>query len=176
MEKKTVLVQDLAAHTEGLRAKLTNELERYKRTLDEDFRRKAGVYDKQLAYYVTFSSEYSGIIAELYALDGEWVETLNKMHSGLGGAMRTVFLSKAHRRLMEAQEKLNPLDPYMDTINVKLRVAHLFNDLSAFIAEGANDGAHLRELALETGYISAGLQLELLGPYQADSTANVDAP
>jgi hypothetical protein len=118
-EKKAALAEELAIQTERLRSKLTGELEQYKRTLDETFRRKAGVYDKQLAYYVTFSSEYGEIFAELFALDsGEWVHTLNNMQAGLGDTVRSAFLRKAHRRLIETKEKLAPLEPYMDTINV----------------------------------------------------------
>jgi hypothetical protein len=92
------------------------------------------------------------------------VNTLNSTTAGLGTAVRGAFVTKAHRRLIEAQERLDPLEPFMDTIKVNLRVAKLFAALSSFIGDGANDKKRLGELALEKGLISAELKLELLGP------------
>ena len=65
---------------------------------------------------------------------------------------------------IQAQEKLAPFDPYMDTVEVGLRVSELFKGLSEFMNDGAADKGRLGELALEQGLISATLKLELFGP------------
>jgi hypothetical protein len=160
-EKKSSLAKELIIESEQLKAGIGKDLEREKRQLDEIFRRKTRIFDQKSSLYSTFEVEYSAIFAEMYALDGKYMDKLNSTDPRLGNAIRESFLSKAHSRLVEAQQKLAPFQPFVE-VDYKLRMAKLFAALSTFMADGATDKKRLDELALEKGIISAELQSELL--------------
>lgn len=169
-EKKSALAKDLMTETEQLKAVILKDVEREKRQLDEEFRRKTRLFDQMSSLYEAFHLEYGTIISEIYALDGEYIDKLNSIDPRLGEGVRASFLSKVHRRLIETQEKLAPFQAYISS-DYNLRIAKLFAALSTFMADGAKDRKRLDELALEHGMIAVELQSELLGETHGYSSA-----
>jgi hypothetical protein len=161
-DRKTALAKDLVTETEQLKIQLAKDLEREKREIDEEFRRRARLLDQQSSLYEVFELEYGAIFSELYALDGDYIDDLNSIDPRLGNGVRDMYLSKAHRKLVEAQEKLAPYQVYVDS-DYNLRMAQLFSSLSRFMADGATDKKRLDELALEQGIISVAFKNRLLG-------------
>ena len=102
----------------------------------EAIRRKAHQFDKNTSFYETFDTEFGTVISELYALHSDYITT--KEHDPLVIAWRQMWLDRAHKMLTQAHEKLRSQEQYIDS-SLKLRVAHLFADLSTFMAGGARD-------------------------------------
>jgi len=148
--KKAVLAREL----EEKKAQLATDLERDKQLSSEAIRRKAHQFDKNTSFYETFDTEFGTVISELYALHSDYITT--KEHDPLVIAWRQMWLDRAHKMLTQAHEKLRSQEQYIDS-SLKLRVAHLFADLSTFMAGGARDKKRLDELALEVGHITAQL-------------------
>jgi hypothetical protein len=158
--KKATLAKELAIQTETLKAQLTSSLEREKRALDEEFRRKAKLFDQRSAFYEAFSTGYGAVIVELHALNGDYYNVL-KEYPDLLAQLRKTYLARAHSMLMQADQNLKPHDPYVDS-QMNKRIAKLFSDLSRFMADDARDKIRLDELASEMSLIEVTLRDELL--------------
>jgi len=169
---KASLTRDFAKEIEMLKGQISKALEQEKKVLDERFRRHAHFFDKNAKLYETFHLEYGSVLTELYALEGDWIDKLNTLDPRLGVEVRASFLLRAHGMLIQAQEKLAPQQAYLDT-ELSLRIASLFANLSAFMAEGAKDRKRLDELALEKALVSAELRSSLMGsPDRSDRAGN----
>jgi len=157
--KKAELAKDLATETEQLRSKLTKDLEREKRALDEEFRRTARKFDKNSSYYEIYEREFGAVMSELWALHSDYMTKMNQ-EEPLAKAWRQMWLTRAHRMLVQSNENLALHGSYIDP-ELNLRVAALFNNLSKFIGGGASDKAQLDGLASEQGRITDALRKSL---------------
>jgi hypothetical protein len=149
----------LAGELEQRKAQLTKELEQDKLLFSEKIRRNAYQFDKNTSFYETFDVEFSSVISELYALHADYIR--KDENSPLIVEWRKIWLSRAHSMLIQADGKLALLGQYIDS-ELRLRVAQLFANLSAFMADAARDKKRLDELALEKGLLADQLRQSLV--------------
>jgi hypothetical protein len=149
---------DFAKQLEERKAALALDLEKEKRRLDEELRRDASLYDNNRSFYDVFYASYGPVLTELWALQNDFTAPLDKTEPGLGKKVRDAFVARVMGMLSEANQKASAADAYLD-VDVKVRIAHLFKDLMAYITSGAQGEARLRELTVEHGMIIAELRL-----------------
>jgi len=142
---------------ENERARLTKDIESYKRQLDGRVRISSRVSDKKVETYEIYYAEYGRVLTELQALrhlyaadppiDPQYLEASRLNALGLVGA---------------AKDKLHTCDFYVDP-DIQVRIAALYHDLVLFIASGAQDESRLDQLTTEEAYIGAEMQTRLIG-------------
>lgn len=150
---------NLARELEEKKSQLVRELEHDKLRFGEEIRRGANQFDKNTSYYETYHTEFGSVISELYALHADYITKDEK--NPLIVNWRKVWLLRAHRMLIQANEKLTLVGQYVDS-NLRLRVAQLFAALSTFIADEARDEKRLDELAREQALIGIELWQSLV--------------
>ncbi|MGF6507532.1 hypothetical protein [Paraburkholderia sp. 32] len=160
-DKKIALAKDMAVEIERLKSQYAFELDQKRRQLDNDFRKIARLSDAQSSLNETFTVGYTNIFSDLYALDGEYINILNKIQPDFGKTMRDSYRAKAHRSLVELQRKLNEYASYTES-ELNLQIAEIFRDLSEFMAEGAEDRSRLDELSTKQSMIRIQMRDELL--------------
>jgi hypothetical protein len=153
---------DFARQLEDRKAALALDLEKEKRRLDEELRREASLYDASRAYYDVFYTSYGPVLTELWALQTDFTASLDRSEPGLSSRVREAFVSRVMGMLSQAMQKTSAADAYLDS-DLKVRIAHLFRDLMAYITGGARGEERLQQLTLEFGMIVAELRHAITG-------------
>lgn len=159
--QKAALAKEFASETERLKSSLATDLERAKRGLDEEYRRKATFFDSTAKLYETFRAGYMTIFTELHAMDTGYIDIYNEAIPKLGDDLRDSNRRAIHRTLVELQEKLLPFQAYTEP-ELNRQVAELFRDMSLFLSEGASDKQKLDDLSMKESLLSVQLQAQIM--------------
>jgi hypothetical protein len=159
--QKAEAARSLATEVENLRATLSAGLERGKRELDEEFRRRAKFFDTNVAYYEAFQTGYGSIFVDIYALDGA-TEPLNQITAGLGDQLRKQNVLRIMSIATDLQSKLSPFEAYIET-EYKLRASQLYSKLIDFLVNDAKDRSTLDELNQECSLLKVELKNSVMG-------------
>ena len=161
-EKKAELNQRFGSELEAVKNKFALDLEQEKQKLAESTRRGARVYDLNAMFYESFRIEYGNCLVNLYA-----IKTLRDLVPN-GDAISLVVstsiksnISDLINSISDAQKALGKFDPYVDVVNIGVRVATLYNDLIKFLAGGAENYEVLDKLNNEYGIICSVLRRHL---------------